>query len=119
MGQVRFEIRDETDRIRYAYETEKWLVAGENVFLPDYRFPIKKNASDLSSGGWTARLLVDGGMLGVHHFNVSESLASKRRMMSSDGEMRERVWRTADDDESLPLSLEELLRQQSQQRRQS
>ncbi len=35
------------------------------------------------------------------------------------GELRERVWKTEEEDESLPLSLEELLRQQSRESRQS
>ena len=59
-------------------------------------------------------------MIGVHHFSLSPSLRERRReMASADGELRERVWRSQDDDESLPLSLEELLRQQSRQRHHS
>jgi hypothetical protein len=115
LSHIRFEIRDGEGKLRYAFEEEKWLQEGENILLPDYRFPIRKKASELESGGWAAHLMVDGGVLGVHNFNLSPSLAARRRQLSADGEMRERVWRTNEDDESLPLSLEELLRQQSQQ----
>jgi hypothetical protein len=120
LGHVRFEIRDETGRLHYAYEDEKWLQAGENTLLPDYRFPIRKQADQLQAGSWSAYVIIDEGLLGIHHFNLSPSLAARRRLMGTDGEiMRERVWRTEEDDESLPLSLEELLRQQSRQRHQS
>jgi hypothetical protein len=115
LSHIRFEIRDGEGKLRYAFEEEKWLQEGENILLPDYRFPIRKKASELESGGWAAHLIVDGGVLGVHNFNLSPSLSARRRQLSADGEMRERVWRTNEDDESLPLSLEELLRQQSQQ----
>lgn len=120
LGRVRFEIRDETGQLHYVYEDEKWLQAGENILLPDYRFPIQKKADQLQAGSWSTHVRIDEGLLGIHHFNLSPSLAARRRLMGTDGEiMRERVWRTEDDDESLPLSLEELLRQQSRQHHQS
>jgi hypothetical protein len=120
LGHIRFEIRDETGKLHYAYEDEKWLQAGENILLPDYRFPIHKQADKLQAGSWSAHVIIDEGVLGIHHFNLSPSLAARRRVMNTDGEiMRERIWRTEEDDESLPLSLEELLRQQSRERHQS
>jgi hypothetical protein len=115
LSRIRFEIRDAQNQLRYAFEEEKWLVEGENILLPDYRFPVRKKAAELDAGGWTAQITVDGGLLGVHHFNLSPSLSHLRRQASSDGELRERVWRSESDDTSLPLSLEELLRQQSKQ----
>ncbi len=119
LGRVRFELRDETGRAQYVYEDDKWLQAGENILLPDYRFPIRKNRAELEAGGWTLLVMVDGGMIGMHHFSLSPSLQDRRRDMAADGELRERIWRSGQDDESLPLSLEELLRQQSRQRHQS
>lgn len=120
LGLVRFEIRDEKGKLHFVYEDEKWLQPGENPLLPDYRFPIRKKAAELEAGSWTAQVMVDSGMLGVHNFNVSPSLAARRQQIAADGEiLRERVWRSDEGDESLPLSLEELLRQQSRQRRQS
>ncbi len=120
LGRVRFELRDETGKAQYVYEDEKWLQAGENILLPDYRFPIRKNKQELEAGGWTLLVMVDGGMIGMHHFSLSPSLRERRReLTSTDGELRERIWRSREDDESLPLSLEELLRQQSRQRHQS
>ncbi|MBN2304105.1 MAG: hypothetical protein JXQ72_06505 [Anaerolineae bacterium] len=116
---VRFEIRDDNGELQYAYEAEKWLMMGENALLPDYRFPVRKKADAIQPGNWTAHVIVNGGILGVHKFNLSSSLAARRRLMSSDGELRERVWRTPEANESLPLSLEELLRQQSRERSQS
>lgn len=119
LSHVRFDLRDEDDALQYVFEEEKWLQEGENILLPDYRLPIRKKVGDLTPGAWSAHVSVDGGVMGIHNFNLSPSLASRRRQMAADGEvLRERVWRSQEDDESLPLSLEELLRQQSQMRRQ-
>ena len=119
LAHLRLEIRDETGKVHYVYEDEKWLQTGENTLLPDYRFPIRKQAEKLQAGSWSAHIIIDEGLLGIHHFNLSPSLIA-RRAIGTDGEiMRERVWHTEEDDESLPLSLEELLRQQSRQQHQS
>jgi hypothetical protein len=115
VGRIRFEIRDESNHPQYVYETEKWLTAGENTILPDYRFPIRTNSTTPQAGAWTVQVLIDGCVLGIHNFSLSPSLTDRRRQMSSDGEIRERVWRGEEEDTSLPLSLEELLRQQSRQ----
>jgi hypothetical protein len=119
VARIRFEVRNEAGQVQYVYETDKWLQAGENPILPDYRLPVRNNTAELVAGAWTVHLIVDGGMLGIHNFSLSPSLTARRHQMSSDGEIRERVWRTEEEDEALPLSLEELLRQQSRERRQS
>ncbi len=119
LGRFRFEIHDESGQMQYVYEAEKWLNAGENAVLPDYRLPIRSNKTGIAPGAWTVHVLLDSGLLGIHNFSLSPSLSDRLRGASSDGEIRERVWRTEEDDASLPLSLEELLRQQSRQRRQS
>lgn len=119
VGRVRFELRDESGKPQYIYEADKWLQPGENAILPDYRLPIRRNQQGmLQPGAWTVHFEVDGGMLGIHSFSLTPSLAMRRRQMAADGELRERVWRSQDEEDvSLPLSLEELLRQQSRQRR--
>ncbi|NLE51181.1 MAG: hypothetical protein GX613_07220 [Chloroflexi bacterium] len=117
VGRVRFELRDESGEPQYVYEADKWLQPGENAILPDYRLPIRRNKQgDLQPGAWSVHFEIDSGMLGVHGFSLTPSLAMRRRQMAADGELRERVWRGADEeDTSLPLSLEELLRAQSRQ----
>jgi hypothetical protein len=119
MARFRFELRDESGHPQYVYETEKWLDAGENVVLPDYRLPIRNHKTGIIPGGWSSHVMLDDRMLGIHSFSISPSVAERLRQVSSDGELRERVWRTPEEDDSLPLSLEELLRQQSRERRQS
>jgi hypothetical protein len=117
---IRFEIRDESGQVKYAFEDDKWLQAGANTILPGYRLPVRESKSDLEAGTWTVHLSIDGGLVGLHNFNLSPSLVRRRSDMLPDGEIRERVWRSEDEeDAALPLSLEELLRQQSQQRRQT
>ena len=110
LGRIRFELRDGDDRVQYVYEDEKWLQVGENVLLPDYRLPLRKKADTLQAGSWSATLRVDGGLVGVHTFNLALPLNARRQQLAPDGEITE-DWVGADDaDEALPLSLEELLR---------
>ncbi|MBN1679357.1 MAG: hypothetical protein JW966_03645 [Anaerolineae bacterium] len=116
VARIRYEICDETGRAQYIFEDEKWLDPGENALLPNYRFPIRKNTTGLLPGTWTVHCSIDSGLLGIHSFNLGPSLREQHQMMASDGELRERVWRTEKEDTSLPVSLEELLRQQSRQR---
>ena len=110
LGRIRFELRDEDDRAQYVYEDEKWLQAGENVLLPDYRLPLRKKADSLQAGNWSVTLYVDGGLVGVHTFNLALPLAARRQRLAPDGEIT-REWMEQDPlDAALPLSLEELLR---------
>ena len=114
LGRVRFELRDGDERVRYVYEDEKWLQAGENVLLPAYRLPLRKKAETLQAGSWSATLHVDGGLVGVHTFNLALPLKARRPQLGPDGEISE-DWGNADDaDDALPLSLEELLRSYDQ-----
>jgi hypothetical protein len=118
VGRVRFELRDEAGKPQYIYEADKWLQPGENAILPDYRLPIRRNKqANLEPGAWTVHFEIDGGMLGIHSFSLTPSLAMRRRQLASDGELRERVWRDEEDDTALPVSLEELLRAQSREGR--
>lgn len=117
VGKIRFELRDESGEVQYVYETEQWLKEGENTILPNYRFPVRSNKNGLDAGSWTAHVMLDEGVLGIHNFSLSPSLTDRRRQLAAtDGELRERVWRSEEEDASLPISLEELLRQQSRQR---
>ena len=114
LGRIRFEMRDEDDRVQYVYEDEKWLQAGENVLLPDYRLPLRKKAESLPAGSWSVTLHVDEGLVGVHMFNLALPLAARRQRLAPDGEIT-REWLEQDAvDEALPLSLDELLRSHDQ-----
>jgi hypothetical protein len=81
------------------------------------------NNPDISGmGGWDLRVYVDGVLMGVHDFNHTLSEAERRhrlygskqeQMPPSDGEMRRAEKRLRADDMNVPLSLEDLIRQQS------
>ncbi len=112
LGRVRFELRDGEERVQYVYEDEKWLQPGENVLLPDYRLPLRKKANTLQAGNWSATLRIDGGLVGIHTFNLALPLA--RPALAPDGEIAQE-WVAYDDaEDELPLSLEELLRSYDQ-----
>ncbi len=109
LGRIRFELRDGEDRVQYIYEDEKWLQTGENVLVPDYRLPLRKKAETLQAGSWSATLRIDDGLVGVHTFNLALPLAT-RRQPTTDGEIAPDWVGHEDADDTLPLSLEELLR---------
>ncbi|NDJ85394.1 MAG: hypothetical protein GYB66_05875 [Chloroflexi bacterium] len=107
---VRFEITDSAGQSQFVYEMDYYMRPGENAILPDYRLPLKGNDRLIRTGKWDLQVWVNGGLLAIHTFNASPSLEERRRQFGIDGEARERLELDAD---PVPLSLEELLQQQS------
>lgn len=105
---VRFEITDISGEAVYVYEMEKVLRPGENLIVPNYRLPLRDNQNLLDTGHWDLQLHIDDGLYAEHTFNVSPSLSAHAR--KADGEIRAKD-RLAlqEQEEALPLSLEDLL----------
>ena len=110
---LRFEITDDSGKPQYIYEMERTVSDGENLILPDYRLPLKRNKNLKVDSAWSLRVSVDGDALGAHHFNLLPSL-SDRLKQGPDGEVDPKARLLAEErDEALPLSLEELLSRSS------
>lgn len=106
---VRYEIADAAGQVQFVCEMDRWLRPGENLLLPDYRLPLKGNAQLNRVGTWDLHIWINGGLLAVHHFSVSPSVAERRRQFGIDGEAQVPVEL---EKEAAPLSLDELLAQQ-------
>jgi hypothetical protein len=98
---VRFEMKDAAGHVQFVYEMEHMLRPGENLILPDYRLRLRGNDRLTRTGTWDLAISVDGIVMGMHHFTVAPSTTNRRLHNTP---------RTYEDGE-LPLSLEELLRQ--------
>jgi hypothetical protein len=81
------------------------LRPGENLIVPDYRLRLRGNEKLSRIGTWDLTVGVDGHTIGIHNFTMSPSISERLRVMD-DGEAA-----LPYDEEDLPLSLEELLRQ--------
>jgi hypothetical protein len=108
---LRFEITDAAGKPQYIYEVERTVDGGENLILPDYRLPLKSNNGKLNlSSAWNLRVSVDGDPMGAHHFNLLPALSERLKQAGPDGEVDAKTRLMAEEqDEALPLSLEELL----------
>lgn len=107
---LRFEITDSGGQLIFVYEMEYYMRPGENAILPDYRLPLRGNNRLERTGKWDLQVWINGGLLAVHTFTVSPSIEERRRQLGVDGEAHERIEAEYD---PVPLTLEELLSQQS------
>ncbi len=126
--QIRFEIRDQDGVVRFVNEMRPFLRDGENNILADHHLPLAGNNELTGAGEWDLQVYVDGSLAGLHSFSMSPSYEerfgrlSAREQAQADAAPR-RAERPAGStrrleatDGEIPLSLEELLRSQSQQR---
>lgn len=107
---IRFEMSDAGGQSQFVYEMDYYLRPGENAILPDYRLPLHGNSRLTRIGKWDLQVWINGGLMAVHTFNVAPSLEERRRQFGIDGEAQVRLEL---EPEPVPLSLEELLMQQS------
>lgn len=106
---IRFQIGDAAGYSQFVCEMEHYMRPGENLLLPGYRLPLKGNTRLTNIGKWDLQVWIDGGLVALHTFTMSPSLEERRRQFGLDGEAQVQV---ALEDDSLPISLEELLSQQ-------
>jgi hypothetical protein len=107
---IRFEISDAAGNPQFIYEMEHRLRAGENLIVPDYRLLLKGNDKLSNTGGWGLSISVDEKVIGVHHFNLLPPVAERLRQGVTDGEVNPAARLMVEEDEDdLPVSLEELL----------
>jgi len=108
---IQFEIFDHVGQPRFSRQCEQWLRDGDNLVVCDRQLPLDVQ-DNVRSGVWDLQVKVDGAIAAVHSFSVTPSTAEQRRRFSNDGEMQPRDHTIPDED--LPISLEDLLREQRQ-----
>jgi hypothetical protein len=113
---IQFEVYDHTGKVRFSRQCQQWLRDGENLVVCDRQLALQGSGTEgARSGIWDLRISIDGVLVGMHGFSVTPSTAERRRRLSNDGESGIEG-RAAP--EEVPVSLEDLLRQQRRSDRQ-
>lgn len=116
---LRFEIIDHNGREQYIHEMRVYLRDGEVNILADHHLPLFGNPQIEGFGGWDLRVLLDGNLLGLHAFTLSPSDEERRTRLAGSAPRRHFVQGDDDEDEDdsdIPMTLEQLLRNQGQNR---
>lgn len=106
---IRFEIRDLRGKAQFVYEMEHILRGGENLIMANYRLPLKDNNKLSAPGHWELHISMDGYLLGVHNFDMLPTMSERIRRASPDGELAPKSRLALEQEEPLPVSIEELL----------
>lgn len=106
---IRYEITDAGGQQQFVCEIDHWMRPGENTVLPNYRLPLRGNESLDRMGTWDLQVWVNGGLVAIHEFSVSPSMAERRKQFGLDGEAQEPVRLERD---ASPVSLDDILSSQ-------
>ena len=107
---IEFEFYDQTGRVQFSRKIEQWIRDGDNNIICDRQLPLSQDQTVSRSGVWDLRVTVDGGLVAIHNFSVTPSTEERRRQLNSDGEVIGD--RLVIPQEDMPMSLEDLLREQ-------
>lgn len=111
---IDFEIYDRLGRIQFSHRVEEFLREGENLVLCDRQLSLRGNESLGRAGTWDVRVKIDGALAAIHEFNMAASDAERREQVRVASEaLREEDSVGAEEDEAVPVSLEDLLREQA------
>jgi hypothetical protein len=123
---VRFEIIDQRGEQQYVHEMKVFLRDGDMNLLTDMQLPLLNNPRLLGAGDCDVKVYVDNRLIAVHGFglNPSEEEIRQGRYGAVDGDeerarmdymrRRQRLQQQDEEDsQAMPVSLEELMRQQN------
>lgn len=109
---IRFEITDHNGRQQYVHEMKTYLRDGEMNILADHHLPLVTNEMIGQGGEWDLRVVVDGAMAGLLSFHVTPSLYQRERSLARRARLEE-----IEPEDEVPLSLEDLMRNQRRDQR--
>ena len=124
---IRFEMSDQTGNDKFVHEMRVFLRDGSMNILSENHLPMFDNPNISGTGDWDLRIYVDGVLMGIHDFNLTLSQAERRQRLAgnrhqkdvvSDGEILRAEKRLRAENLNVPLSLEELIRSQSDDKKQ-
>jgi hypothetical protein len=111
---IDFEIYDRLGRLQFSHRVEEFLREGENLILCDRQLALRGNETLGRAGTWDMRVKVDGALAAIHEFNMAASDAERREQVRDNGEaLRDVESAIEEEDEAVPVSLEDLLREQA------
>ncbi|MCL4248210.1 MAG: hypothetical protein KJ065_08700 [Anaerolineae bacterium] len=111
---IRFEFIDSDGQVCYVHEMNTYLRDGEMNLLADHQMALYGN-DRVRAGEWDMRVYVDNRLVGAHMFSVSPSLED--RFPRAAQERAARRLSEEEREQETPLRLEDLLREQTRQRR--
>ncbi len=112
---IKFEVVDKAGKTQFSREVEQYVRDGENLIPSDQQLPFRGNDKLGRAGTWDLQVSINGALAACHSFGVSPSTAAMRPILEDDGEAAIAHLSTPDDKEDdMPLSLEDLLREQRQ-----
>jgi hypothetical protein len=115
---IRFEIIDHNGQSQYVHEMRTYLRDGEMNILADHHLPLVGNEQIAGAGDWDLRVYINGILIGAHAFNLTPSINERLGRHERAEEEVERPRLSYGEDES-PMSLEELLRSESERSREN
>ncbi len=116
---VRFEVIDRAGKVQFSREVEQYVRDGDNLIASDRQLPLRDNDKLGRPGTWDLQVSVNGTLAAIHSFNVTPVPAAPvpaRARLADDGEapLTHNLSAPDEEEESKPLSLEDLLREQRQ-----
>ena len=117
-ARLRYEITDHNGRELYVHEVDVYLRDGEMNILADHHLPLMKNEQVAGVGEWDLRVFLDGDLVGIHNFALTASYEQRRHRLNQNeyfitGEELSYDQTPEEDFQDAPMSLEDLLRSQS------
>ncbi|MEZ4668919.1 MAG: hypothetical protein R3E39_13510 [Anaerolineae bacterium] len=112
---IRFEIIDHNGQTQYVHEMKTFLRDGEMNILADTQLPLYGNDRLAGAGDWDLRVSIDGMTLGLLSFSMTPSVSGRSRQVARRAEAAAIHLEDTIDDSS-PVSLEDLLRTNQNQR---
>jgi hypothetical protein len=117
---LRFEMIDQNGRELYVHEMNVYLRDGELNILPDHHLPLMTNRQVEGSGDWDLRVYIDNALMGIHNFTLTPSDEERARRLGGNARPRRYIMEESAreaESEDIPLTLEDLLRDQKNQGR--
>ncbi|MFW5748416.1 MAG: hypothetical protein ACOCYT_02250 [Chloroflexota bacterium] len=122
-ARLRFELTDHNGRDQYIREMKVYLRDGEMNILADNHLPLIGNDEIAGMGDWDLRVYIDDALIGIHNFQLTASSEERRQRVqggryyvteseADDEDARRQRRLAAQDRQSAPMSLEDLLRGQ-------
>lgn len=119
-ARLRFEMIDQNGREQYIHEMNVYLRDGEVSILADHHLPLLDNAHVEGMGDWDVRITLDGRLIGLHSFTLTPSLSERRnRLGGAEQRARRYIIPEPEAEADVPVSLEDLLRDENNQNRSS
>lgn len=113
-ARLRFEMIDQNGRELYIHEMNAYLRDGELNILPDHHLPLLNNPQVEGAGDWDLRVYMDSELIAIHTFALTPSDDERARRLGGNARPRRYIMEESEDEDSeeIPLTLEDLLREQ-------